>query len=121
MLVLLSASSGAADLEQDLLGHWQHQDLPVIVEMKSNQTHMDGIVVSNSDKPDSVGKRVFRDIESIGAGEWQGKIYVLKLESEKDVSIVLLSADQFEITVKVGFFSKKVKWNRVSELKVSSD
>jgi hypothetical protein len=44
------------------------------------------------------------------------RIFVLKLGEEKDVTVVMKSPGQFQMTVKVGFFSKKVLWNRVDSL-----
>ena len=114
-LMFTPGFSMGALAEQSLAGIWQHEDKPVVVEMKPVDGLTQGTVASNSDKPDSVGKRLFRDL-AYNADEklWQGRIFVLKLGEEKDVTIVLQNPDQFQMTVKVGFFSKKVIWNRVN-------
>jgi uncharacterized protein (DUF2147 family) len=114
LMFTLGFSMGAL-AEQSLAGLWQHEDKPVVVEMKPVDGLTQGTVASNSDKPDSVGKRLFRDL-AYNADEklWRGRIFVLKLGEEKDVTIVLQNPDQFQMTVKVGFFSKKVIWNRVN-------
>jgi uncharacterized protein (DUF2147 family) len=101
--------------EQSLAGFWQHEDKPVVVEMKPVDGLTQGTVASNSDKPDSVGKRLFRDLAyNTDEKLWLGRIFVLKLGEEKDVTVVLQNPDQFQMTVKVGFFSKKVIWSRVN-------
>lgn len=109
--------SMAALAEQSLAGFWQHEDKPVVVEMTAFDGLTQGIVASNSDKPDSVGKRLFRDLSyNVDEKLWLGRIFVLKLGEEKEVTVVLQKPDQFQMTVKVGFFSKKVIWNRVNAL-----
>ena len=109
--------SVSAQAEQFLAGLWQHEDKPVVVEMKAVDSLTQGTIASNSEKPDSVGKRLFRDLR-YNADEklWQGRIFVLKLGEEKDVMVALQSPGQLQMTVKVGFFSKKVIWNRIKAL-----
>lgn len=116
VIFMLGFSTGAL-AEQSLVGLWQHEDKPVVVEMTLVDGLTQGTVASNSEKPDSVGKRLFRDL-TFNADEklWQGRVFVLKLGEEKDVTVTLQNPDQFQITVKVGFFSKKVIWNRVNAL-----
>jgi uncharacterized protein (DUF2147 family) len=112
LLTLMFSLSAVA--EQPLAGFWKHEDKLVVVEMKPVDGLVQGIVASNSEKPDSVGKRLFRDLAfKADDKQWQGRIFVLKLGEEKDVTVVLQTPDQFKMTVKLGLFSKKVIWNRV--------
>jgi uncharacterized protein (DUF2147 family) len=115
-LMLTLGFSVSVLAEQTLVGFWQHEDKPVVVEMKPLDGLTQGTVASNSGKPDSVGKRLFRDLAyNADDKQWQGRIFVLKLGEEKDVTVALQNPDQFEMTVKVGFFSKTVSWNRVKK------
>jgi len=112
--LLLSLPSSAEDAAAGLIGFWQDKDQPVVVEMKLVDDKVQGMVASNSDKPNTVGKHLFRDlIHDAGTGQWSGRIYVLKLGAEKNVVVVMQGKDQFLMTVKVGLLSKKVLWNRV--------
>lgn len=111
LATLFSINAVAGD---GLVGFWLDKDRPgVLVEMKVSDGLTQGVVTSNSEKPDSVGKRLFRDLK-YNADEklWQGRVFVLKLGEEKDVTVVLQNPDQFQMTVKVGFFSKTVTWHR---------
>ncbi len=101
--------------EASLVGLWQHPDQPVIVEMHPVGDIMEGKIYSNSDMPDSVGKTIFRDLRFDQQEQcWQGRVYVKRLDEEKDTCLLLDGADQFSMTVKVGFFSKTVTWARVA-------
>lgn len=120
VVFILGFSMGAL-AEQSLAGLWQHEDKPVVLEMKSVDGLTQGTVASNSEKPDSVGKRLFRDLK-FNADEklWQGRVFVLKLGEEKDLTVVLKTPDQFQMTVKVGLFTKKVSWNRVKTASIDT-
>jgi len=97
----------------DLIGLWEHTEEPVIIEMKPLDEGIEGIVYRNDSKPESVGKRIFRDLRFDKEKQcWQGFVYVLKLEKEMPTCVALESVDRFSMTVKVGFFSKTVVWRR---------
>lgn len=120
--LLLSLPSSAADTAAaGLIGFWQNENQLVVVEMKRVDDKVQGMVASNSEKPDTVGKHLFRDlIRDAGTRQWSGRIFVLKLGAEKDVVVAMQGKDQFLMTVKVGLMSKKVLWNRVESLAVNS-
>lgn len=115
LVALFSMSLSAQGQEDALSGWWENESQPVFVEMKHVDAMTQGTVASNSEKPESVGKQLFRNLKyDTKTKAWTGKIFVLKLGEEKDVTVVLQNPDQFQMTVKVGFFKKQVIWNRVS-------
>jgi len=70
--------------EVGLVGLWQHPEEPVIIEIKPLDDSIQGIVCSNHSKPDSVGKKVFRDFRFDKEKQcWRGFVYVLELGEEK--------------------------------------
>ena len=106
LLVSLEVQAGAA-----IDGVWRFADEPVWMEIESGQ----GLVVRHDKKPDALGKTTLRNlVAGDEPNSWEGEIYVPQLSSYKDASIVLSSADAMDITVKVGFFRKLVKWQRDS-------
>ena len=125
-LVLLAAWFPAQLFGDDgahaLLGLWQHESQPVVVEMKAADGLIQGVITRQDEKPEAVGKTLFRDLAYDAESQsWSGRIFVLKLEKEKDVSVVLESPEQFEMTVKAGFIKKTATWNRVETQAQNSD
>lgn len=121
MLVMLPCSLFAAGDGNPLVGFWQHESEPVVIEFLLENDLAQGLVASHTKKPEVVGESLFRDIRYDDSNKlWTGRIYVLQLGSEKDVNITLTSDDQFVMTVKIGFFTKTVIWNKVSTPVISS-
>ncbi|ARN75184.1 DUF2147 domain-containing protein [Oceanicoccus sagamiensis] len=114
LLSLVAALTASAQEASPLEGLWQHPDQPVIIEMQPVGELMEGKVHSNSDKPESVGKTIFRELRYDKKEQcWQGWVYVKRLDEEKATCLSLDNPNRFRMTVKVGFFSKTVKWQRV--------
>ena len=112
----------ADDTAHALVGLWQHESQPVVVEIKATDGLIQGVIARQDEKPDAVGKTLFRDLEyDPGSKSWSGRIFVLKLEKEKNVRVVLESPEQFEMTVKAGFIKKTVTWKRVETLAQNQD
>jgi len=113
ILLMWAPSSIIVAQEVGLTGLWQHPEEPVIIEMEPLDDSIQGIVYSNHSKPESVGKRVFRGFRFDKDKQcWQGFVYLLKLGEEKSTCVKLENPDRFSMSVKVGFFSKTVTWQR---------
>jgi uncharacterized protein (DUF2147 family) len=111
--IALCHSALAAEADE-LLGLWQNDDRPVFVQIGDSPQGINGIIQSNSERPESVGKHSFSNLVFDADKQvWRGQVYVLRLDKNKDVSVELLSPTQFKITVKIGFLSRSVTWSRV--------
>ena len=112
---LFGASAAYAEPWQ-IAGHWQHEKEPVVVNMRAaadNSGSVEGVVTSHPQKPAAVGSVLFSGLAYNQRKQcWQGTIYVPRLKESKSVCLRQSNSDAFELTVKVGFFSKTVTWHR---------
>jgi hypothetical protein len=109
-LLLLSSYSNA----NELLGFWQHESQPVIVEILVQDDSNFGIIRQQTKRPEAVGKTLYQDLVYNDKKEhWQGQIYVFRMKEFKDVTLTMLSEDEFKMTVKVGFMSRSFNWIKV--------
>jgi hypothetical protein len=96
-----------------VVGNWQHESEPLVVEMRLSDDVIEGFIVSHEDKPEAVGKKLFRTLRFDESNNcWRGFVYVARLGDEKPICLSMQGSNVFEMTVKVGFFSKTVLWNR---------
>ena len=112
--LIMLGSNGMAQ-ERDLLGDWLHESEPVTVTMQETQqaSVLEGVVARHATNPNAIGKQLFRGLQFVPAKNcWQGEVYVNQLEEHKPICISFVDDNTFEMTVKVGFFSKTVQWNR---------
>jgi hypothetical protein len=105
-------------LAADLAGFWQHEELPAWIEVTVEDGVAKGTVVRNDEYPERVGRVLLKDLapDPDQADIWQGQVYAERFEEYRDAQVSLPADDQMEITVKVGFMSRTVNWNRVAEL-----
>ena len=109
LLFFLNSAVAAASLD----GHWRLSDKPVWMTIESAV----GLVAFSKEDPDARGKILLRNLRATeGGNRWQGQIYVRQLKAYRDADIVLTSADTMKITVKVGFISRTVNWQRNAEI-----
>ncbi|MGB1402857.1 MAG: hypothetical protein ACPH3I_04505 [Porticoccaceae bacterium] len=109
LLFVLNSAVAAASLD----GHWRLSDKPVWMTIESEV----GLVAYSKDDPDARGKILLRNLSASDVdNRWQGQIYVRQLKAYRDADIVLTSTNSMEITVKVGFISRTVNWQRNAEI-----
>lgn len=100
----------------DISGFWKHSDEPGWIEVRLEEGR--ATVVRNDKFPERVGREILKDLVADDSedGLWRGQVYAEKLGEYKDAQISLAEPDLMEITVKVGFISRTVKWKRVEEV-----
>ena len=110
--VLLFAQQAAAD---DINGVWKHADEPGWIEIQLERGS--GTVERNDKFPERVGREILKDLATGSEAQtWSGLIYVEKMGEYKNADIILASPDRMKITVKVGFMSRTIGWQRVDEV-----
>lgn len=104
---LLASSFASAG---GISGVWKHADEPVWIEIDLEKKA--GIVIRNDVYPERVGRVLLKDLaeENPEEARWKGKIYVEKRDEYRDAKISPIGVSRMEITVKVGFISRNVKW-----------
>lgn len=101
--------------DSSLSGFWQHESEPAVVEIVKQGEVSQGIVRKQEQRPQVIGRNLFSDLVfNPSEGNWTGRIFVMRLNDEKDVTITQQSEDHFEMVVKVGFISRSAQWNRVA-------
>ncbi len=109
-LFLLSATASA----NELIGYWQHESQPVIVEMLEQDGETIGIIRQQTERPEVIGRTLYQQLAySKQDATWRGQIYVFRMKEFKDVTVELLSEEAFKMTVKVGFMSRSFTWKKV--------
>ncbi len=109
-LVLLSVLPSSA-LADNLDGLWQVADQPVQVKIHQAEAALHGTVHS-AKNAQAIGKVLLKDFKE-KEGVWWGMIYVARFGEFKKASLTALNENTLEITVKVGFMSRSVQWQRV--------
>jgi hypothetical protein len=109
----LFVSNTAIAQGPSIVGNWQHESEPLVVEMRLSDDVIEGFVISHENKPEAVGKKLFRTLRFDESNNcWRGFVYVARLGDEKQTCLSMQGSNVFEMTVKAGFFSKTVLWNR---------
>lgn len=117
-LLLLLAGLSPLAIASELTGLWKIDGQPVWIEVTSEAGVSQGIVRRNDVNPDATGRMLLKDIvaDESEAGRWSGQVFAVRLGEFRDAQIALPEADQMEVTVKVGFMSRSIIWERVTEL-----
>jgi len=101
--------------EADLAGFWQHEKEPVWIEMRPDSAV--GVVVRNYNRRDRVEFQVVTDLTATDKHNvWAAQVYAAQLQEYRNARITLESEDLMSFTVKVGFITRTVEWQRVSEV-----
>ena len=112
-LVVFSHATVADSLD----GLWSLTDRPVYMSIQSPV----GLVAYSQKDPDAVGKTLLRNLVADDRpNTWQGEIYVRQLKRFEDAQISLISVDSMKITVKLGFISKTLYWERSAQVPESA-
>lgn len=112
-LVVFSQATVADSLD----GLWSLTDKPVYMSIQSPV----GLVAYSQKDPDAVGKTLLRNLVADDRpNTWQGEIYVRQLKRFEDAQISLISVDSMKITVKLGFISKTLYWERSAQVPESA-
>lgn len=99
--------------ERSVVGNWQRESESLVVEMRLSDDVIEGFVILHKDKPEAVGKKLFRTLRFDESNNcWRCFVYVARLGEEKPTCLSLQGRNVLEMTAKVGFFSKTVLWNR---------
>lgn len=117
-LLLLLAGLSPLVLASELSGLWKITGQPVWIEVTSEAGVSQGVVRRNDVNPDAVGRMLLKDIrvDESEAGRWSGQVFAARLGEFRDAQVALPEVDQMEVTVKVGFMSRSIVWERVTEL-----
>jgi len=111
---LVMAHASAADLA----GLWRHAEEPVWLEIAADGEVATGSIRRNDNKPELVGMTFLKEVKPAGnsGNQWVGQIYAQSMKEFKDAKINLKTAEQMQITVKAGFVSRTITWQRVDTL-----
>ena len=111
---LLIAKASAADLT----GLWRHAEEAVWLEIMADGDKATGSIRRNDNKPELVGMNFLKAVKPDGksTNQWVGQVYAESLKEFKDAKINLKTAEQMQITVKVGFVSRTINWQRVDNI-----
>jgi hypothetical protein len=78
-----------------------------------------GVVVRNDNRPDRVGFQVVTDLAATDKPNvWAAQVYAAQLQEYRNARISLESDDLMAFTVKVGFITRTVEWQRVAEVPI---
>ena len=99
----------------DLAGFWKFDEGPGWIEVRFIDGVGSATVRRNDRFPERVGRQLLKDIKADGEG-WTAQVYVERSEEYRDAKLALSDSGQLEIKVKVGFISRTLAWNRVSEV-----
>jgi uncharacterized protein (DUF2147 family) len=115
MLAMMANCLVAAEVEGDrILGVWAVSGKPAIVTMVKTDSGYQGTITSNSKKPETVGRVVFRDLQfDAKTSKWTGSVYAMERQEWRDVEISMPADSAFNMTVHVGLFSKSLEWQRI--------
>jgi len=114
IVVLLSVAS-IVRADAGIAGFWQHEKEPVWIEMRPDSAV--GVAVRNDNRPDRIGFQVVTDLAATEEPDvWTAQVYAAQLQEYRDARITLESADLMAFTVKVGFITRTVEWQRVAEV-----
>jgi len=116
IVVLLSVAS-IVRADAGIAGFWQHEKEPVWIEMRPDGAV--GVVVRNDNRPDRVGFQVVTDLAATDKPNvWAAQVYAAQLQEYRNARISLESDDLMAFTVKVGFITRTVEWQRVAEVPI---
>ena len=112
--VLLSVAS-IVRADAGIAGFWQHEKEPVWIEMRPDSAV--GVVVRNDNRRDRVEFQVVTELTATDKHNvWAAQVYAAQLQEYRNARITLESEDLMSFTVKVGFITRTVEWQRVSEV-----
>ncbi|MGI9288221.1 MAG: hypothetical protein ACR2P1_22745 [Pseudomonadales bacterium] len=116
IVCLFCVNIAVADIDANrLLGYWQAEGKPAIVEITKPESDIYiGTVVQNAAVPKAVGKQVFKDLRYDAATQqWNGLFYIIPRDKDAKANVSSTGKDSFQMKVKVGFISRTVDWRRV--------
>jgi uncharacterized protein (DUF2147 family) len=95
-----------------ILGRWKAPEGGVVVAIVANPGGYGGAAVESPEKPNLVGKPMFRGLTyDAAAARWTGEVFAVK-RGEFVPAVIRLTKDGFELTAGQGFLSKKLSWTR---------
>jgi len=97
--------------QNDLTGTWNTGEENTIVKIFEKEGKYFGEIVSSDNSKVKIGKQIIKNLE-LDDDEWEGELFSAKKQEWYDAEFKP-GADKMGITVKVGFFSKTVEWERV--------
>lgn len=116
IVVLLSVAS-IVRADAGIAGFWRHEKEPVWIEMRPDSAV--GVVVRNDNRPDRIGFQVVTDLAATEEPDvWTAQVYAAQLQEYRDARITLESENLMAFTVKVGFITRTVEWQRVAEVPI---
>ena len=96
-------------------GLWKHTENPGWIEIDSETG--EGTVVRNEKYPEREGRVILKDLAATDEeGVWTAQIYAETLGEFRKAEVSLPEANRMNFTVKVGFISRTVEWQRVESL-----
>lgn len=109
ILLLCLSMQGLAD---SIDGAWKHPDENVWIEV--NVEDDVGRVIRNDKAPERAGFDLLRGltVAKDEAEVWKGQVYAKRAEEYKDATLSLPGPDVLRLTVKVGFITRKIDWER---------
>ena len=97
--------------QSDLTGKWHTGKENTLVKIYETKGEYFGEIVSSDNPKVQIGKKIVKDLKN-KKGKWKGKLFAVKKQEWVDAEFKPKN-DILEITVKVGFFTKTVEWNKV--------
>jgi len=113
-------ASGVKADDAQIIGYWQRGEGEAIIEVRRNAGVYHGVIVSGGRRPETVGIEVFRELRyDAEKGTWHGRAYSIKRKREVRIDIEVLSADAFDLTAHILFFTREVHFKRIPDAQVN--
>jgi uncharacterized protein (DUF2147 family) len=112
LLVLIFCLTGSVVFAQgDLTGTWDTRKQDTIVKIYEKDGQYFGKIISSDNPEAEIGKQIIKNFKHED-GEWKGKLYAVKQKRWFDAKMEIKD-NNLEITISVGFFHKKIVWNKI--------
>ncbi|MGI9325663.1 MAG: DUF2147 domain-containing protein [Pseudomonadales bacterium] len=108
---LIAHTASAAELA----GLWKNDNEPIWMEIAVAEDALaTGTVTQNERNPSAVGRVILKSLVSDREVDnlWRGQVFAARLGEFRDAQVRVVDDQRLEITVKVGFMSRTVRWTR---------
>ena len=118
VVFLFVMNCSVAVLASELEGIWKLKEEPVWIEFTNTEDNKVATIKRNDNNQKAVGATFLKGLSEASDGAWNGQIYVQRFKEFKDAEILFPSHQEMAVKVKVGFMSRTVNWEKVSNLPI---
>ena len=112
VIIILFAffASLSVNAQESIAGIWNMGEDNTKIEITENNGAFFGKILSSDNTEAKIGKQILKDVK-FSKGEWKGKLYAAKKGEWYD-AVIKEKGDQLDVTIKVGWMSKTLKWKK---------